>query len=397
MGLGRLVSGGETRSTQITVKDTITSATSTYFIQDNLSPDWASSSAYRGAMQIPGAWRAATFRAGVLGMVPWNGYREYADREERIKPTPMLLEQPHPPDTRLTTFASTALDYIWHGNGIWVIAARGRDNWPTAVVAVPAQQVGVRRITPYIDSPLPIGALEYAIGRLRLSSRDVIHFKRPGEPGAVRGLGVLEAHLATLNLAQEQSKQAQSISRHGVPTGLLRTTNPDASPDDMIAAKTQWLESQASRTIAALGPTVEFQPLAWNPEELQMVEARKFTLTELELIFELPVGWLGGSTSSRTYANIEQDVANLMKFPGLGADVAQFEQTLTLALPPNVCARANLDALLKSDTLTRYQAHQIALGGKPFLTVDEVREYEHRGPMPATEEDDSGYEYGGDA
>lgn len=395
MGLGRLVAGGETRSTQITVKDTITNATSTYFITDNLGPDWATSSAYRGAMQIPGAWRAATFRSGVLGMLPWHGYRELPDREERIKPTPMLLEQPHPPDTRLTTFASTALDYIWHGNGLWVIAARDRIGWPTAVVAVPAQSVGVRRITPYADSPLPVGALEYSIGSLRLTSRDVIHFKRPGEPGAVRGMGVLEAHVSTLNLASEQSKQAQSISRHGVPTGVLTTQNPDASQEDMKAAKEAWLESQASRTIAALGPTVQFTPLSWNPEELQMVEARKFTLTELELIFELPVGWLGGSTSSRTYANIEQDVANLMKFPGPGADVAQFEQTLTLALPPNTCARANLDALLKSDTLTRYQAYQIALGGKPFLGVDEVREYEHRGPMPVTEEDGGGYEYGG--
>lgn len=393
MGLGRLVAGPHLRSTEIITRDTITNATSTYFIQDNLSPDWASSSAYRGAMQIPGAWRAATFRAGVLGMIPWHGYRELPDREELIKPTPPLLEQPNPPDTRLTTFASSALDYIWHGNGLWVIAARDRTGWPTGVVPVPAQSVGVRRITPYIDSPLPIGALEYAIGKLRLGSRDVIHFKRPGEPGAVRGLGVLEAHMSTLNLAQEQSKQASSISRHGVPTGVLRTTNPDASPEDMRAAKTAWLESQASRTIAALGPTVEFQPLSWNPEELQMVEARKFTLTELELIFELPVGWLGGTTSSRTYANIEQDVANLMKFPGPGADVAQFEQTLTLALPPDTCARANLDALLKSDTLTRYQAHQIALGGKPFLTVDEVRKYEHRPPMPMAEED--GYDYGG--
>lgn len=394
MGLGRLVARPHLRSTEITTRDTITNATSTYFIQDNLSPDWATSSAYRGAMQIPGAWRAATFRAGLLGMLPWNAYRKLPRQpEELISPNPPLLEQPHPPDTRFTTFASTALDYIWHGNGLWIVAARDREGWPTAVIAVPAQSVGVRRITPYIDSPLPVGALEYAIGRLRLTSRDVIHFKRPGEPGAVRGLGVLEAHLSTLDLAREQQKQAASISRHGVPTGLLKTNNPDASPADMIAAKASWLESQASRTIAALGPTVEFQPLSWNPEELQMVEARKFSLTDMELIFELPVGWLGGTTSSRTYANIEQDSANLLKFPGVGSDIAQFEQTLSLSFPPETCARANLDTMLRADTLTRYQAYQIACG-KAFLSVDEVREMEHRGPMAADEGD--GYEqYGG--
>lgn len=391
MGLGRLVSG-ELRSTQITTRDTITNATATYFIQDNLGPDWATSSAYRGGMAIPGAWRAAKLRAGLLGMVPWHAYRKFPGRpEELITPTPPLLEQPNPPETRLTTFAGSALDYIWHGNGIWIIAARDRTGWPTAVVPVSAVSVGVRRITEYADSPLPIGALEYSIGRLRLGSHEVMHFKGPCEPGAVRGMGVLEHHLSTLNLAQEQSRQAQSISRHGVPTGLLRTTNPDASPEDMIAAKASWLESQANRTIAALGPTVEFQPLSWNPEQLQMVEARKFTLSELELIFEMPVGFLGGTTSSRTYANIEQDATNLIKFPGVGSDVAQFEQTLTLAFPPETCARANLDSILRADTLTRYQAYQIALGGKPFLDVDEVRENEHRPPMAVA--DDPGYEY----
>jgi HK97 family phage portal protein len=392
MGLGRLVAGGEVRSTQITTRDTITNATATYFIQDNLGPDWATSSAYRGGMSIPGAWRAAKLRAGLLGMVPWHAYRQLPNRpEERITPTPPLLRQPNPPDTRLTTFGGTALDLIWHGNGIWVIASRDRTGWPTAVVPVPARSVGVRRITEYADSPLPIGALEYSIGRMRLGSRDVIHFKGTCEPGAERGMGVLEQHLSTLNLAQEQSRQASSISRHGVPTGVLTTTNPDASQKDMLDAKTAWLESQRDRTIAALGPTVAFTPLSWNPEQLQMVEARKFTLSELELIFEMPVGFLGGMTSSRSYANIEQDATNLVKFPGVGSDVAQFEQTLSLSFPPETEARANLDAILRADTLTRYQAHQIALGGKPWMNVDEVREYEHRPPMAVA--DDSGYEY----
>ncbi len=394
MGLGRLLtrSTAETRSTQITVTDTITNASNTYLITDNIAPNWAGSSAYRGGMSIPGAWRAAKLRAGLLGMVPWHAYRKLGNRpEERILPNPPLLEQPNPPNTRFTTFQSTALDYIWHGNAIWVIAARSPIGWPTAIVPVPAISVGVRRITEYTDSPLPIGSLEYSIGRMRLGSSDVIHFMGPCEPGDVRGLGVLENHLNTLDLAAEQGRQARSISQHGVPTGVLTTSNPDAKPESMVAAKAAWLESQRDRTIAALGPTVEFTPLSWNPEELQMVEARKFTLSEFELIFELPVGWLGGTTSSRTYANIEQDATNLMKFPGVGADVAQFEQTLSLAQPRGTCTRAALDAILRPDTLTRYQAHQIALGNQPFLTPDEVREYEHRPPMPV-DGDDGGYE-----
>jgi HK97 family phage portal protein len=362
------------------VKDTITNATATYFIQDNLSPDWASSSAYRGGMSIPGAWRAALLRAGLLAQVPWYAYRKFAGQpEELIEPTPPLLDQPNPPRTRLTTFMSTMLDYIWHGNAIWVIAAHSPLGWPTAVVPVSAMSVGVRRITKYMDSPLPIGALEYSIGRMKLSSREVIHFMGPSEPGAERGLGVLEAHFNTLNLAAEQEKQARAISQHGVPTGVLTTSNPDATQDDMRDAKAAWLESQATRTIAALGPTIEFTPLSWNPQEMEMVEARKFTNSQLEHIFQLPVGWLGGAQSSKTYSNLEADAINLLKF-GLNPDVIQFEQTLTLAQPRGTCTRADLDAILRPDTMTRYQAHAIALANK-FKTVDEVREDEHLPPL----------------
>jgi HK97 family phage portal protein len=333
-------------------------------------------------MGIPGAWRAAVLLSDLLGLIPWDGYREYAGKpEEKMYPTPSLLEQPAPPDTRMTTFSSMALDLFWHGNAIAPIAARNYTGWPTAIYPVPATMCSVRRVTEYMDSPLPIGALEYTIGALKgLGSQDVIHIKGPCEPGAVRGMGVLEAHLNTFNLAADQSKQARSITNHGVPTGVLESSNPDLTDVEAADMKAQWLANQSSRSIAVLNAATKFTPLSWNPEELQLVEARKFTLTELELIFGLPVGWLGGQTSSRTYANIEQDAANLLKF-SLGGHLARFEQALTLALPRGTCARGNVDAILRSDTLTRYQAHQIGIAAG-FLTVDEAREYEHRPPLP---------------
>jgi len=378
MGLGRLL----TRSTRYTATDTVTGASQSYVVLDNLAPDFVGPGSYRGGLSIPGAWRASVLLSDLLGQVPWDAYREYVGSpEEKMVPTPPLLEQPAPPDTRMTTFSSWALDLIWHGNAIGVIAARNYAGWPTAVLPVPAQMCQVRRVTPYMDSPLPVGALEYTVGALKaLGSQDVIHIKGPCEPGAVRGMGVLEAHLNTFNLAAEQNKQARSLSSHGVPTGVLKSSNPDLTETEALDMKAQWLANQSSRSIAVLNASTEFEALSWNPEELQLVEARKMTLTELELVFGLPVGWLGGQTSSRTYANIEQDAANLLKF-SLGGHVARFEQTLTLAFPRGTCARANLDAVLRSDTLTRYEAHKIGIEAG-FLTIDEAREYEHRPPLP---------------
>lgn len=385
MGLGLLL-----RSTKYTVTDTVSGATATYTVIDNLSPDWPTSSAYRGAMSIPGAWRAALLISNFLGQVPWHAYRDYGGNPtEKIEPNPPLLDQPNPPDPRMATFSSWALDLLWHGNAFGVIAARNAQNWPTAVYPVPAVSVAVRRVTPFVTSPLPIGSLEYSVGSMKgLGSQDVVHIKGPCEPGAVRGLGVLEAHLNTLNLASDQSRQASGMANSGVPTGVLKSANPDLKDDEALDMKTKWMNNQRTRSIAVLNASTEFTPLSWSPDDLQLVEARKFTLTELEQIFELPVGYLGGQTSSRTYSNIEQDAVNLLKFSFSG-HLARFEQTLSLAFPRGTSVKANLDSLLRTDTLTRYQAYQIALGGagKPFLEVDEVRELENRPPMPEPEID----------
>jgi HK97 family phage portal protein len=298
----------------------------------------------------------------------------------KIEPRPPLLEQPNPPDTRMSTFSSWALDLIWHGNAIGVIAARNALGWPTAAIPVPAVNVAVRRITPFVDSPLPVGALEYSIGSMKLGAQDLIHIKGPCEPGCVRGLGVLETQLNALTLAQDQARQARSLSTHGVPTGILESSNPDLTDDEAADLKATWMRNQSERTIAVLNPSTKFTPLSWNPEQLQLVEARKLSLNEQELIFGLPVGWLGGMNSARQYSNIEQDAVNLLKF-SLGGHFARFEQALSLAFPRGTLARANLDAVLRADTLTRYQAHALGIQNG-FLTVDEARDLEHRAPLP---------------
>jgi HK97 family phage portal protein len=379
MALGRLLN----RSTKYTVTDTVTGASAVYTVLDGLAPSWATSSAYRGAMTIPGAWRAALLISDFLGQVPWHAYREYGgDRTpEMLEPHPPLLEQPNPPDPRMATFSSWGLDLLWNGNAVGVISARNAQNTPVRVLPVPAVSVAVRRVTPFQDSPLPVGELEYKIGALKgLGSQDVVHIKGPCEPGAVRGLGVLESHTNTINLAQSQAQQANSLANHGVPTGVLKSLNPDLTEAEAADMKATWLSNQATRSVQVMNASTEFTPLSWNPEDMQMVEARRFTLNEWELIFGLPVGWLGGTDSSRKYSNMSQDDLHLLKYT-LSGHLARFEQTLSLVFPRGTTVKANLDSVLRADTLTRYQAHEIGLKNG-FLTNDEVRDYEDLPPLP---------------
>lgn len=379
MGLANLF----TRDVKYSATDTGTGESQSWVVVDNLAPDW-SSCEYQGGMGVPGAWRASLLVSDLLAAVPWKAYRTHgAVSDEEITPTPPFLEQPAPPDPRVVTYSSMVLDLIWHGNAIAIIASRDRSGFPTSYLPVPAEFVQARRVTEWDNYPLPVGSIVYEIGARGYGAAEVLHVKGPCRPGALRGMGVLENHLnGTLALAQEQAKQARSLGTSGIPTGVLTVEDTEEEPLDEAEAasvKAGWMRSQRDRTVAVLPSSTSFKPISWNPTETQLLEARRYSLHEIALIFGLDPSWLGVSGGSLTYANIESHATNLTKFT-LAGHLARMEQTFSLAMPRGTVARANLDAILRSDTKTRYEAHQIAIAAG-FLTVDEVRALEHRAPL----------------
>lgn len=332
---------------------------------------------YRGALSLPGAWRGCNLMGDLLAQVPWDAWTEHGrEQEELISPRPLLLEQPAPPDTRFTTFKSMFLDYLWHGNAVGIIATRDGAGKPTSIWPVPAPWVGVRRITDRTSSStfLPIGAIEYNIAGKVYSANDVVHVKGPCAPGALRGFGVLEAHLlGTLATSHEQQHEAQKMARHGVPPGYLRATDPDVTDDELREARDDWMSKRDAGGVAGLNSQIEFHEVAWNPDEMQMIEAREFTLLEMANLLGLPPSFLGAAVAgtSLTYSTVDTEALGLLKF-SMGGHFSQFEQTLSLAFPRGTCVRANLDHFLRADTLTRYNAYAAGIDAG-WLLRSEVR------------------------
>jgi HK97 family phage portal protein len=347
-----------------------------------LLADW-NRGEYGGVLGIPGAWRASMLLSGLLGAMPWRAYRETpADGPlELIAPTPDLLRQPNWPETRMTTLSGALLDLIFHGNAIGPIATRGPDGEATSWLPQPASSVQVRRAIEYDPSGLQRGDKVYLIGNREYGSRDVIHVMGPAQPGSLRGMGLLEAHLnTTFKLASELGRQANSVATAAVPTGILKSLVPDLDQPEADAMKAAWRRSQRDRTVAVLNATTDYVPVAWNPTETQLVEARRLSLLELAHLFGVDASWLGANISSAPYSNVELQGINLTRYSALGMHIAQFEQTLEQALAPGTRVKVNLDALLRADTLTRYQAHEIGIRAG-FITADEVRGIEDRPPL----------------
>lgn len=337
------------------------------------------------ALGIPGVERAVSLISDVVGGLPFDAYTEHGRNfAEKISPRPVLLDQPNPEEVRASTFAAWVADYLLHGNALGVIVERNRQGVPTALVPVPAWLASIRRSAGETYAVMPAGMIEYDIGGKTYGAHDVFHVKALSHSGWPRGYGVIQKHLwrhnGSLRLAEELQRQAHSIENNGVPTGVLKATNPDVTKDDLIAAKDGWMRSQRDRTVAALGPGTDFIPLAWNPEELQLIEARKFSLLEVANIFGLPPRFLGASSGdSMTYSTSETESIDLIKF-SLGGIISRFEQTLSLLYPHGTEVKANLDALLRADTTARYNAHQVGIQAG-FLLRSEARSIEDLPPV----------------
>jgi hypothetical protein len=67
--------------------------------------------------------------------------------------------------------------------------------------------------------------------------------------------------------------------------------------------------------------------------------------------------------------------------------LTKIEEHFTGLLPRPQFAKFNLDALLRADTLARYQAHAIALTNG-IKTVTEIREHEDMPPLTAAQKNE---------
>lgn len=352
--------------------------------------------AYRGLLGVPAVYRSVVLLSGLIGTLPLYAFRDATGDEEslpvRIYPTPTALADPaagH--DTAATFFSSLVTDYLLEGNAVAVVAARNADGWPTAWAQVPSTQVQVRYTdggVAYNDPERALYPVEYRIGQMTFSPRDVLHIKGGiFAPGALRGCGVLEHALGALQLAANLEAQASSISQHGVPTGTLKAATGSAvTPEQMADAKEAWLQSQQTRTIAGLAPDIDFQPISWNPDDMQLIEARRFSVEQMSLLFGLPASMLNVSGGSYNYTNIGQDGVALLKYT-VDQILIRFEQALSQHLPRGTSCKFDRNAVLATDATSRYTAYNLGITGG-YLDVPEIRRWENLPPLPEAPEPD---------
>lgn len=206
------------------------------------------------------------------------------------------------------------------------------------------------------------------------------HVKGVTRPGAVRGMSPVEAARQAIGSGLAAQEYAARFYSNGVSmTGVIQAPGP------MTPKQAKELRENMSREHSGLARSHMFgvitngatwQSISITPEQAQFLQTRSWSAAEIcGQMFLLDPTMLGiptASGSNLTYANLEQRGIHLVQFT-LARWLIRMENLFTALLPKPHYAKFNVNALMRADMKTRYEAYQIGTAGAQFIDVGEVR------------------------
>lgn len=301
-----------------------------------------------------------------------------AERDGKlVKRAPALIRRPDLGVSRSAFIEQSVVSLACTGNAYW------RKTTDSAGQVQNVEVLNPLDCEPVADSAGKLVGYSYKGSKLKPS--EVQHLSLLRVPGSLKGLGPIQAAQVELRGALDlRDYSANWFEDSGVPNGVLKS-DQHLTAETAKQAKAQWNESQGARKgVAVLGAGLAYQQIFLSPADAQFLESQQFTVTQIARLFGVPASLMLASIegSTQTYANVEQDWLGYIRF-SLMSYLVEIEDALTELLPRGTSAKFNVEALLRSDTTTRYNAHKVALEAG-FMTVAEVREIENLGPLPAT-------------
>lgn len=322
------------------------------------------------ALSLAAVYRSVSIIATAMKQLGIHAYRD----EVKVNPTPLWVRQPDAKQTRETWMEHTINSLALAGNAYWLISRNPRGETVNLEVLNPfnvmIQTDDYGNVTGYFYN-----------GTTTYSKEQIQHLALMRVPGNVYGLGPIQAAQKELLAAVDTRDYASAwFTDSGVPNGILKSDQM-LSPDQASAAKDAWNATAGAKYgVAVLGNGISYQPMYLNPRDAQFIENQGFNVQQVGRLFGIPANMLMASVdgNSMTYTNMEQEQMAFIRYT-LSQYIVEIESAMSFLSTRGTEVKINVDSLLRSDTLTRYQAHQIALNAG-WLTIDEVRHIEDLPP-----------------
>lgn len=211
---------------------------------------------------------------------------------------------------------------------------------------------------------------------------ELLHIPALVVPGSRLGLSPIGACSMTMTTGLETQRFVKDWYRNkAVPGMVFKNTEKTMEPDVAAAAKERLRSTLRAGDPFVTGKDWTLDVVKLSADDAGFVASTKLTATQVANIFGVPPEMIGGETGkSLTYSTAElnqiQFVTNTLR-PWL----VRLETAFSSLLPRPQYVKFNVDSLIRVDTKTRYEVHQIArtIG---LNNVDELRALEDQDPLP---------------
>ena len=293
---------------------------------------------------------------------------------------PALIRRPNLDMTRSEFLEQLTMSLAATGNAYMLKERVGRDTNQLIVL-------NPHMVTVYRDR---FDRLRYGHDGNTYTTDELEHIKLLSMPGSLYGIGPIQAAQGTMRTARDMRDYASKWFETGTPSGVL-SSEDKLTAEEARTYRRFWNNLDESgeplsdmenpSRVKVLGRGLKYDPISLSPKDALWVDAQNFTTLEIARIFGVPSSLMLTAIdgNSMTYSNVEQEWLGFVRF-GLMSYLRRIEEAFTSITPRGQTVRFNVEALLRSDTKSRYDAHNVALSAG-FLTVNEVRKIENLPPI----------------
>jgi HK97 family phage portal protein len=323
-----------------------------------------------GAMRQHTVWKCIRLASDVIAqMTPivYRGPGPGVGGANRVDPPQILVEPSSDADIFDQTYM-TITSLLLRGNVYGEILDLDRFGRPAQIELQHPDRVKVKENEH--------GQWVYKYGSKTMDKDQVWHKRAYRMPGVHTGLSPIKYAQRMI----QQSLNAQNFGNQFFEDGahpsaiLTNDTVKTVTQDEATTIKQRFLAAvRGTREPVVMGGGWKYEAIQVSPEESQFLNTQKYTGGAICGFFGLPPEIVGEAVegSSITYANIESRGIDFLKF-GLGGWVKRVENWYGQFVPRGQYVKLDTMQLLRSDTLTRFQALHLLVGSR-IITQDEAR------------------------
>ena len=263
------------------------------------------------AMQIPAVSASIDLITGAIAQMDFYLVKKDEKTGESIRKVndPRLILLNREPNDEMDAYTfkkAMTRDFLFHGTSNSVVERNL--NEVSGLYLLPTDQISVQSYVHNGYKRYSETTLQNGNGVHKFSNHQLLTVLRNSKDGFI-GQGILNQNEQVLRMALDETKYAANILKNGsLPLSVLRA-DKKLSSAAFANLKSSWSDlyqgvDKAGKTVI-LEEGLDYKPISLNPNDLQLTESKKSTISEIARILNMPESMINSSAAK--YGSNERD------------------------------------------------------------------------------------------